>query len=133
MVYIPGGGFLASQSPVELNGTALANKGVIVVTTNYRLGPLGFLRYTDNNAAIEGNFGIQDQRLAMRWVQRNAQALGADPKRVMIFGESAGAGSVSNHLVRERSWGLFSRAAMESGPLADWSAVHINHAEKTFT
>ena len=80
--HIPGGGFLASQSPVELNSTALANEGVIVVTTNYRLGPLGFLRYTDNNAAIEGNFGIQDQQQAMRWVKQNIQ----DPDQITLFG-----------------------------------------------
>ena len=115
MVYIPGGGFLASQSPVELNGTALANKGVIVVTTNYRLGPLGFLRYTDNNAAIEGNFGIQDQQLAMRWVKENISAFGGDPEKITLFGESAGAMSAGLHLFSvPSSNGLFRAALMES-------------------
>ena len=115
MVYIPGGGFLASQSPVELNGTALANEGVIVVTTNYRLGPLGFLRYTGNNAAIEGNFGIQDQQLAMRWVKQNISAFGGDPEKITLFGESAGAMSVGLHLFSvPSSKGLFRAALMES-------------------
>ena len=115
MVYIPGGGFLASQSPVELNGTALANEGVIVVTTNYRLGPLGFLRYTDNNAAIEGNFGIQDQQQAMRWVKQNISAFGGDPDQITLFGESAGAVSVGLHLFSIPSSNeLFRSALMES-------------------
>ena len=115
MVYIPGGGFLASQSPVELNGTALANEGVIVVTTNYRLGPLGFLRYTDNNAAIEGNFGIQDQQQAMRWVKQNITAFGGDPDKITLFGESAGAVSVGLHLFSIPSSNeLFRAALMES-------------------
>jgi carboxylesterase type B len=64
----------------------------------------------------------------MRWVQANAALLNADPNRVMIFGESAGAGSVSNHLVREESWPYFRRAAMESGPFADWSAQPLSWA-----
>ena len=115
MVYIPGGGFLASQSPVELNGTALANEGVIVVTTQYRLGPLGFLRYTDKGAAIEGNFGIQDQQLAMRWVKQNIGAFGGDPEKITLFGESAGAMSVGLHLFSvPSSNGLFRAALMES-------------------
>jgi carboxylesterase type B len=115
MVYIPGGGFLASQSPVELNGTALANKGVIVVTTNYRLGPLGFLRYTENDAGIQGNFGIQDQQLAMRWVKQNIAAFGGNPEQITLFGESAGAMSVGLHLFSIPSSNeLFRAAVMES-------------------
>ena len=115
MVYIPGGGFIASQSPVELNGTAFANRGVIVVTTHYRLGSLGFMRYTNGNEAIEGNFGIQDQQLAMQWVKNNISAFGGDPDKITLFGESAGAMSVGLHLFSIPSSGnLFRAAIMES-------------------
>ena len=107
---------------------------VIVVAANYRLSAFGFLgsellRAEDNST---GNFGIQDQRAAMAWVQRNAVALGADASRVMIFGESAGSASVANHLVRRRSWPLFSRAAMESGPLAAWTWTDLPVATGAF-
>jgi carboxylesterase type B len=135
MLFFYGGSWTTGSAMFPLySGKHLTEDGVIAIAANYRLNVFGFLgsdrlRASDNST---GNFGIQDQRLAMQWVQRNAAALGADPTRVMIFGESAGAGSVSNHLVRKRSWGLFSRAAMESGPLADWTAVHIQHAETTF-
>jgi len=115
MVYIPGGGFLASQSPVELNGTALANTGVIVVTINYRLGPLGFLRYTEKGSDIKGNFGIQDQQLAMRWVKENIDAFNGDPNAITLFGQSAGAMSVGLHLFSiPSSNDLFRAAVMES-------------------
>ena len=98
-------------------GGGLAEHGnVIAIAANYRLDAFGFLgsealRARDNST---GNFGIQDQRRAMEWIRQNAPALGADPTRVMIFGESAGAGSVANHLVRPQSWPYFSRAASES-------------------
>ena len=68
----------------------------------------------------------------MQWIHENAAGLGADASRLMIFGESAGAGSVSDHLVSHRSRGLFSRAGMESGPLADWNTASLEINEKKF-
>jgi carboxylesterase type B len=68
----------------------------------------------------------QDQRFSMEWVKRNGAAFGGDINRVTIFGESAGAGSVSNHLVSPKSQGLFHRAISESGPIADWTAETFN-------
>jgi carboxylesterase type B len=92
---------------------------------NYRLNAFGFLgsdllRGSDKST---GNFGIQDQRKAMQFIYENAEKLGADKTKIMIFGESAGAGSVANHLVRPQGFQYFTRAAMESGPTgADWVA-----------
>eukprot|EP00930_Biecheleria_cincta_P034376 TRINITY_DN23768_c0_g1_i1.p1 TRINITY_DN23768_c0_g1~~TRINITY_DN23768_c0_g1_i1.p1 ORF type:complete len:468 (+),score=62.06 TRINITY_DN23768_c0_g1_i1:433-1836(+) len=92
---------------------------VILVTVNYRLGALGWLggKAVANSTSdgSSGNFGLQDTREALRWVQRNIQALGGDAGRVTIFGESAGASMVASHLVAPRSAGLFSGAIMQSG------------------
>lgn len=107
-------------------------ENVIMVTTNYRLNVFGFvssdqLRAEDPSGST-GNYGIQDQRLAMQWVQKNIAAFGGNPQLVTIFGESAGAGSVSGHLVNPRSKGLFQRAIMESGPIAAWTVMPYNYS-----
>lgn len=116
MVWIPGGGFIVgSGSEPVMNGTALANQDVILVTMNYRLGALGFLRYQGNNAAIDGNFAILDQQLAMRWVKDNIESFGGDPDQITLFGESAGAMSTGLHLFSvPESNDLFRAAIMES-------------------
>ena len=93
---------------------------VIVVTTNYRLGPMGFLSSPSNG--VKGNMGLLDQRAVMKWLQLNAAAFGGDPTHVTIWGESAGAGSVSCHMVMPQSWPYFSAAITESGPIAPWTA-----------
>eukprot|EP00854_Cymbomonas_tetramitiformis_P013235 gene13235-15642_t len=130
MVWIHGGGFVyGSSSNKEYNGTNILklNKGVIVVTINYRLGVFGY----GGNAALQardasnttGNYGQQDQREALRWVQRNIAAFGGDPLRVTLFGQSSGAASISLHLVTPGSWGLFDRAILESGSYPAWTAL----------
>lgn len=65
---------------------------------------------------------MQDQRAAMQWVAHNVGAFGGNASRVTIFGESAGAGSVTNHLVQRASWPLFDGAIAESGSFSEWSA-----------
>jgi hypothetical protein len=90
-----------------------------VVSANYRLGFLGFaaldaLQAEDPNGST-GNAAMQDQRAALQWVQANIAAFGGDPKRVTIFGESAGGFSVCYHMVSPASAGLFHAAIMESG------------------
>jgi para-nitrobenzyl esterase len=122
MVFIHGGAFGEGAGSEPLyNGTSLAKKGVIVVTTNYRLGALGFLAHPqlDNESPhnSSGNYGLLDQIAAMQWVQRNIGAFGGDPSRVTIFGESAGAASILMHLVSPASTGLYRQAIVESGPL----------------
>ena len=118
MVFIHGGAFVfGAGSMPYYDSTYLAASGnVVVVTLNYRLGALGFLAVPEQN--LTGNFGIQDQRMALRWVAENIAAFGGDPTKVTIFGESAGAMSVGLHLFSipdDRAW--FRAAIMESNPL----------------
>ncbi len=120
MVFLHGGGFvIGSGSGATYDGTTLAgSNGVVVVTLNYRLGPLGFLGHTafaDGGAAAAPPHGLLDQRAALTWVKRNIAAFGGDASRVTIFGESAGGTSVCAQLAMPGSRGLFARAIMESG------------------
>lgn len=120
MVWIHGGGFQNGMgtSPTY-DGAALAAKGVIVVTINYRLGVFGFLAHPDLTAEAEhrssGNFGLEDQIAALRWVSANISAFGGDPAKVTIFGQSAGGASVLDLLVSRQTEGLFRSAIIQSG------------------
>ena len=123
MVWIHGGGFtVGSGSDAAYDGQALSEAtGHIVVSVNYRLGPLGFLALPaleseDAAHPSTGGYGLEDQRAALECVKANAAALGGDPGNVTIFGESAGGISVCSHLVSPKSKGLFQRAIIESGP-----------------
>jgi para-nitrobenzyl esterase len=119
MVWFHGGAFSnASSNFAAQNGQTLASStGVIIVAPNYRLGPFGFLGHTalaaEDSAA--GNYGLLDQSTALLWVRDHIAAFGGDPNNVTIAGESAGAHSVSLHLVAPGSAGLFHRAIMQSG------------------
>src|SRR5579884_480710 len=120
MVWIHGGAFTrGSGSTPAYDGEELAKKGVIVVTINYRLGIFGFFAHpeltkeSDRNAS--GNYALLDQIAALEWVQRNIAAFGGDPKRVTIFGESAGSWSVNYLVASPLAKGLFQRAIGESG------------------
>lgn len=127
MVWIHGGG-LVQGSAIErrpdgrlvYDGAKLADDGVVLVSINYRLGPLGYMamrefagEYPDYPSA--GNYGLLDQIAALRWVQANIAAFGGDPARVTIFGESAGGVSTCALLASPLASGLFQRAIMESG------------------
>lgn len=119
MVWIHGGGFtMGSGSQPLFDGGKLARRGVVVVTLNYRLGRFGFFAHpalTAEDAAALGNYGLMDQVAALQWVKRNIAAFGGDPDKVTIFGESAGGGSVIQHMLMKPSQGLFRAAASESG------------------
>lgn len=128
MVWIYGGGYTSgSGSQSMYDGEALAKKGAIIVTFNYRLGALGFFSYpeltTESDRRGAGNFGVMDSIAALQWVQKNIAAFGGDPKRVTIFGESAGAGMVANLTAIPQAKGLFERA---SGDSSAWSTAQIN-------
>ncbi|MDB5282133.1 MAG: hypothetical protein JWO06_1208 [Bacteroidota bacterium] len=119
MFWIHGGGFMTGSSSSELyDGAGLCKNGdVVVVSINYRLGPLGFLYFKDlpggNN--FENNLGIKDQVAALQWVKENINRFGGDSASVTIFGESAGAISVLTLMGTPSAKGLFKRAISESG------------------
>ncbi|CAH2084434.1 unnamed protein product [Euphydryas editha] len=114
MVWIHGGGYISGSGNDDIYGPEfLIRKDVVLVTFNYRLGILGFLSLETED--IPGNAGMKDQVAALRWVQNNIKNFGGDPNNVTIFGESAGAASVSYHLISPMSAGLFKRAIIQSG------------------
>jgi para-nitrobenzyl esterase len=126
MVWIHGGGFTtgsaADKVPLTTDflwypGQFFAERGVVLVSINYRLGVLGFFAHPAlaGESSPVGNQGLLDQRHALKWVQKNIAAFGGDPGNVTIFGESAGAGSVCMHTVSPGSRGLFHRAVSQSG------------------
>ena len=120
MVWFPGGGFTTGGgSALVFDGEALAKRGVVLVTTNYRLGILGFLAHPELTAESDhhtsGNYGLLDQIAALRWVQKNIAAFGGNPGQVTILGQSAGATSVSYLLASPLAKGLFHGAIGESG------------------
>nr|QLI62122.1 carboxylesterase 10 [Streltzoviella insularis] len=121
MVFIHGGGFYdGSGTPFLYGPEYLVNKGIVLVTINYRLNIQGFVCLGIKEAP--GNAGMKDQVAALRWVQRNIRAFGGDPDNVTIFGESAGAASVSYHILSPMSKGLFHKAILQSGSsLAAWA------------
>lgn len=122
MVWFHGGAFYLGSGAVPLfDGEALARQGAVVVTVNYRLGRLGFLAHPALSAAspekVSGNYGLRDQIAALQWIAENIAAFGGDPDCVTIFGQSAGAASVSCLMASARTRGLFHRAIGQSGGL----------------
>jgi para-nitrobenzyl esterase len=120
MVFIHGGAFvIGAGSQTMYTGEHLARRGdVVVVTINYRLGALGFLRLggaTGGNVPATGNEAILDQVAALEWVASEIAAFGGDPGNVTVFGESAGSISIAALLASPRAKGLFRRAILQSG------------------
>ncbi len=120
MVWIPGGGFTQESASMPLYwGDALAARGVIVVTINYRVGLLGWLSHPElsreSGHHSSGNYGLLDQIAALAWIKRNVPAFGGDPGRVTIWGQSAGSMSVSLLMASPLARGLFQRAIGQSG------------------
>ena len=116
MVWFHGGAFQqgGSNRP-EYNGDYVAGVGdVVVVTINYRLGALGFMVSVEDG--MHGNYGLMDQRAAMEFVSDNIERFGGDPKRVTLFGESAGAVMIGLHLMMEGAGTVFHKVIMQSNP-----------------
>jgi para-nitrobenzyl esterase len=132
MVWIHGGGFSvgwSNQSAFE--GSEFAKRGIVLVTINYRVGPLGFLAHpalsADSKRSVSGNYGFLDQIAALKWVKTNIEAFGGDPDNVTIFGESAGGSSVEALCVSPLAKGLFHRAIAQSP--AGSSFTSLNESE----
>ncbi|MBI3438314.1 MAG: carboxylesterase family protein [Proteobacteria bacterium] len=119
MVWIHGGGYANGSTAMPLYaGDNLARRGVVVVSIAYRLGPFGFLAHpelTAEGGGSSGNYGLRDQIAALTWVKRNIAAFGGDPNNVTVFGQSAGAMSISLLMTSPQARGLFERAIAQSG------------------
>lgn len=127
------GGALVMGSGRDYDGAPLTDKGVVLVTINYRLGPFGFFAHpelsaeSDNNTS--GNQGFHDQIAALQWVQKNIQKFGGDPNNVTIFGESAGSWSMSVLQASPLARGLFHKVIGQSGA----RFIPLSHrAEETY-
>lgn len=120
MMWIHGGSNVGGSGSEPLyDGTELAKRGVVVVSINYRLGMFGFLVHpalmAESPRRAAGNYGILDQIEALRWVRANIAAFGGDPKRVTVFGESAGSIDIIHMMASPLAQGLFHRVIAESG------------------
>jgi para-nitrobenzyl esterase len=141
MVWIHGGGFISGSGslPARYGERLSGCEHVVVVSFNYRLGPFGFLAHPALSAesahGVSGNYGLLDQIAALRWVRHNIAAFGGDPRRVTIFGQSAGGQSVIAQLVSPLSRGLYARAIAESPRYQDrgvglWSTLTLEEQEQ---
>ncbi|OAD59461.1 Acetylcholinesterase, partial [Eufriesea mexicana] len=119
MVWIYGGSFLRGNASSSVYGPDFfMEQDVVIVTFNYRLGPLGFLYL--NHTLAPGNAAMYDQVMVLEWVRDNIVAFGGDPNQVTLFGQSAGSASVTYHVLSERSSGLFHQAICQSGTLTPY-------------
>lgn len=136
IVFIHGGGFTVGSSGMALYGGAnVAAHGAVFVNFNYRLGILGFMAHPELSAEsphhASGNYGFLDQVAALRWVQRNIDRFGGDPKRVTIAGQSAGGGSVVALSASPLAAGLFQRAFIQSGASIGTASPSLAESERT--
>lgn len=118
ILFFHGGGFdsgINSEDPFD--GAAFAARGIVTVFANYRLGPLGWLTHEEirKKTGRDGNFGLDDQLCAIRWVKKHIGAFGGDGENITLLGQSAGAISIQYHCLRSDNAGLFRHAAMMSG------------------
>lgn len=122
LVYIYGGGFMAGDSSEKrYDGAALAKRGIVVVTVNYRLGVFGFFSHPELTTSAphhaSGNYGLLDQVAALKWVRRNISAFGGNPRHITIGGESAGSIAVSALMASRLSRDMIAGAIGESGAM----------------
>ncbi|XP_052127595.1 juvenile hormone esterase-like isoform X2 [Frankliniella occidentalis] len=123
LFWIYGGGFVWGEGGRAFyDPDLLIDHGMVVVTFNYRLGPLGFLSL-GRGSGVPGNAGVKDQRAALHWVRRNIAAFGGDPDKITVYGESAGAVCTHLHLLSPSTKGLFRGAIMSSGSAAHFWAT----------
>ena len=128
LIYFNGGGLMAgSGSEPRYAGDAMARKGIISITANYREGIFGFFAHPqlskETSYKGSGNYGFMDQVAAIRWVKDNIEAFGGDPNRITIVGESAGSMSVSALMASPLCQGLFAQAMGSSGSVMGFNKV----------
>eukprot|EP00912_Choanoflagellata_sp_UC4_P000954 UC4_evm1s590 len=133
MVYIHGGGYM-NGAPQNASSIVDFAGDIIYVMVNYRLNIFGFLgsselRSRDGELGSTGYYGIQDQRLAMKWTRENIHFFGGDGSKITIDGCSAGAGSTTQHIINKRSWPYFDYAAGESGVTSGWNTNTMDQAQ----
>uniref|UniRef100_A0A6V7IDN9 Carboxylic ester hydrolase n=1 Tax=Bracon brevicornis TaxID=1563983 RepID=A0A6V7IDN9_9HYME len=135
LVWIYGGGYMSGTATLDVydaNFMAVSSNSIIA-SMQYRVGAFGFLylnKHFSNNEEAPGNMGLWDQALALKWLKDNAKAFGGDPDKITIFGESAGGGSVSLHLLSPVTRGLVRRGILQSGTLnAPWSFMTGERAD----
>jgi para-nitrobenzyl esterase len=127
-VWIHGGALLTGTSSLEMyGGAALAERGLVVVSINYRLGVLGYLAHPQLSAespqGVSGNYGLLDQIAALEWVRENIESFGGNPNNVTIAGESAGALSVMYLMASPKARGLFHKAIAQSAYMVSTPAL----------
>ena len=130
MVWFHGGGHTAGVGSATIfDGTAMARKGVVMVTANYRLGPFGFLAHPaltlESEHGSSGNYGILDHVATLEWVRDNISGFGGDPGNVTIFGQSAGSWSVCTLQASPLGRGLFHKAIGHSGGCFGAPRLHL--------
>jgi len=133
MVWIHGGAFtIGSGSDSMYASDVLPRRGdIVMVSINYRLGILGFLRLkdvTDGKIPSTGNEGLMDQVAALKWVKQNIAAFGGDPDNITVFGESAGAMSIGCLMVMPSAKGLFQKGILESGVGSAAASLNVSNA-----
>lgn len=137
LIWIYGGGYMSGTSTLDIYDADIiaATNDVIVASMQYRIGAFGFLYlnkyFGHSSEEAPGNMGLWDQALAIRWIKENAAAFGGDPELITLFGESAGGGSVSIHLLSPVTKGLAKRGILQSGTMnAPWSFMTGENAQK---
>ncbi|MEO0423662.1 MAG: carboxylesterase family protein [Pseudomonadota bacterium] len=136
MVWIHGGSNVNgyAHEPNYRGGALASARDLVVVSINYRLGPLGFMAHPaleqEDPQRVSGYYGLADQVAALRWVQDNIAAFGGDPTQVTVFGESAGGGNISALMRMPSALGLFHRAIIQSGALAPYDRIDYSEALK---
>ncbi|MBI1177353.1 carboxylesterase family protein [bacterium] len=135
LVWIYGGGFSSGGSGCPIyDGEAMARKGIVFVSINYRVGPFGFFAHPEltkeSGYNASGNYGLLDQIGGLKWVQENISGFGGDPKNVTIAGQSAGSMSVNCLVASPLAKSLFERAIGESGASFSRNQMSLEAAEK---
>ncbi|XP_063621702.1 juvenile hormone esterase-like [Cydia splendana] len=131
MIYIHGGSYITGSGNDVLYGPKfLVQQDVVLVTLNYRLEVLGFLSV--ETPEVPGNAGMKDQVAALKWIKENIAKFGGDPDNITIFGESAGACSVSHHILSPMTIGLFHKVIAQSGTSVQDGAIGEGSKSRAF-